>query len=49
MNRAIWVALVLMVAVGMFGMFATERYIAESAALTLVGLALALRRLTWGS
>lgn len=48
MERLIWIVLIAMVIVGTFGMLRSESYIAEGAALALVGLALALHRLTWG-
>jgi hypothetical protein len=48
MSRLIWIALAAMVVVGVAGMLGSERWVAESAALALVGMAIALRRLTWG-
>jgi hypothetical protein len=43
-----WIGIGVMVAVGLVGVLRGGEWIAESAALMLVGLGLGLRRLTWG-
>ena len=48
MKRAGWIAIVLLIFVGLAGIIRTESYQAEGSALLLIGLAIALRQLTWG-
>lgn len=48
MRGVVWAVLVLMIAVGLVGVLRSGPYLPESAALLLIGLGLALHRLTWG-
>jgi hypothetical protein len=47
-KRAGWIGIGVLIFVGLAGIVRTESYQAEGSALLLIGLAIALRQLTWG-